>query len=185
MIEYKSYDYTRTIPVDDYILRYRDERRFMAYCRECRRYGNSWSCPPFNDSEDYLSGFRNLLIVCTRITPVVLDVPDAVEAGQELMHRERSRLDKRLLALGGALSCPWRIPAPTCACGLRTARSSWGSTASPARPRPPSPPPYMICGFQPLWMSPLPFPCPSSRVLPTSSGLRILSAILWAVSFLP
>ena len=53
MIEYKSYDYTRTIPVDDYILRYRDERRFMAYCRECRRYGNSWSCPPFNDSEDY------------------------------------------------------------------------------------------------------------------------------------
>ncbi|MCD8245380.1 MAG: DUF2284 domain-containing protein, partial [Parabacteroides sp.] len=27
----------------------------MAYCRECRRYGNSWSCPPFNDSEDYLS----------------------------------------------------------------------------------------------------------------------------------
>ena len=99
MIEYKSYDYTRTIPVDDYILRYRDERRFMAYCRECRRYGNSWSCPPFNDSEDYLSGFRNLLIVCTRITPVVLDVPDAVEAGQELMHRERSRLDKRLLAL--------------------------------------------------------------------------------------
>ena len=33
MIEYKSYDYTRTIPVDDYILRYRDERRFMAYCR--------------------------------------------------------------------------------------------------------------------------------------------------------
>ena len=99
MIEYKSYDYTRTIPVDDYILRYRDERRFMAYCRECRRYGNSWSCPPFNDSEDYLSGFRNLLIVCTRITPVVLDVPDAVEAGQELMHRERSRLHKRLLAL--------------------------------------------------------------------------------------
>ena len=52
MIEYKSYDYTRTIPVDDYILRYRDERRFMAYCRECRRYGNCWSCPPFNDSED-------------------------------------------------------------------------------------------------------------------------------------
>ena len=99
MIEYKSYDYTRTIPVDDYILRYRDERRFMAYCRECRRYGNCWSCPPFNDSEDYLSGFRNLLIVCTRITPVVLDVPDAVEAGQEVMHRERSRLDKRLLAL--------------------------------------------------------------------------------------
>ena len=118
MIEYKSYDYTRTIPVDDYILRYRDVRRFMAYFRECRRYGNSWSCPPFNDSEDYLSGFRNLLIVCTRITPVVLDVPDAVEAGQELMHRERSRLDKRLLALekeyngrafyaGSCILCPW------------------------------------------------------------------------------
>ncbi|MFR0874566.1 MAG: 2-phospho-L-lactate transferase CofD family protein [Bilophila wadsworthia] len=59
-----------------------------------------------------------------------------------------------------------------------------GSTASPARPRPPSPP-HLICGFQPLWMILLPFPCPSSRVLPTSSGLRILSAILWAVSFLP
>lgn len=49
----------------------------------------------------------------------------------------------------------------------------------------PSPHPYLICGFQPLWMILLPFPCPSSRVLPTSSGLRILSAILWAVSFLP
>ena len=85
----------------------------------------------------------------------------------------------------GALSCPWRIPAPTCACGLRTARSSWDSTASPARPRPPSPHPYLICGFQPLWMILLPFPCLSSRALPTSSGLRILFAILWAVSFLP
>ena len=57
MIEYKSYDYTRTIPVDDYILRYRDERRFMAYCRECRRYGNSWSCPPFNDWRTIYPGF--------------------------------------------------------------------------------------------------------------------------------
>ena len=58
------------------------------------------------------------MIVCTRITPVVLDVPDAVEAGQELMHRERSRLDKRLLALeeeyngrafyaGSCILCPW------------------------------------------------------------------------------
>ena len=99
MIEYKSYDYTRMIPVDEYILNYRDERRFMAYCRECRRYGNCWSCPPFHDSEDYLSGFRNLLIVCTQIIPLTLEVPDAVEAGQELIHKERSRLDKRLLAL--------------------------------------------------------------------------------------
>lgn len=106
------------IPVDEYILHYRDERRFMAYCRECRRYGNCWSCPPFHDSEDYLSGFRNLLIVCTQIIPLTVEVPDAVEAGQELIHKERSRLDKRLLALeeeyngrafyaGSCILCPW------------------------------------------------------------------------------
>ena len=119
MIEYKSYDYTRTIPVDDYILRYRDERRFMAYCRECRRYGNCWSCPPFNDSEDYLSGFRNLLIVCTRITPVVLDVPDAVEAGQELMHREECTRRS-----GKACRYPLRIRRSLEACGFDLGRTT-------------------------------------------------------------
>ena len=85
-----------------------------------------------------LSGFRNLLIVCTRITPVVLDVPDAVEAGQELMHRERSRLDKRLLALeeeyngrafyaGSCILCPWeectRRSGKACRYPLRIRRS--------------------------------------------------------------
>ena len=138
MIEYKSYDYTRMIPVDEYILNYRDERRFMAYCRECRRYGNCWSCPPFHDSEDYLSGFRNLLIVCTQIIPLTLEVPDAVEAGQELIHKERSRLDKRLLALeeeyngrafyaGSCILCPWeectRRSGKACRYPLRIRRS--------------------------------------------------------------
>ena len=84
----------------------------------------------------------------------------------------------------GALSCPWRIPAPTCACGLRTARSSWGSTASPARPRPPSPPPYLICGFQPLFGSSFSrFRAHPAASCPRHPDCGILSAILWAVSF--
>ena len=123
----------------------------------------------------HLSAFRSLM-------PVDMDLAGA-SIGNLILTSGYLSLDRQLEP--GALSCPWRIPAPTCACGLRTARSSWDSTASPARPRPPSPHPYLICGFQPLWMILLPFPCLSSRALPTSSGLRILFAILWAVSFLP
>ena len=82
--------------------------------------------------------FGIYLIFFTRITPVVLDVPDAVEAGQELMHRERSRLDKRLLALeeeyngrafyaGSCILCPWeectRRSGKACRYPLRIRRS--------------------------------------------------------------
>ena len=67
-----------------------------------------------------------------------MDVPDAVEAGQELMHRERSRLDKRLLALeeeyngrafyaGSCILCPWeectRRSGKACRYPLRIRRS--------------------------------------------------------------
>ena len=73
MIEYKKLRLYKKPSCDDYILRYRDERRFMAYCRSAVGMEIRWSCPPLMILEDYLSGFRNLLIVCTRITPVVLD----------------------------------------------------------------------------------------------------------------
>lgn len=56
------------IPADKYIAEYRDSERFMGYCRQCRRYGKTYACPPFDfDVDDYISGYRDVYIIGTKI----------------------------------------------------------------------------------------------------------------------
>ena len=47
-LTYRAEDFTRAIPVADYIERFPDAERFAACCRECGNYNRSWCCPPFD-----------------------------------------------------------------------------------------------------------------------------------------
>ena len=63
---YESSDTTAVIPAEEYIARYRDTERFIAYCRKCDRYGACWTCPPFGPGADAcLSDHRTVLLVGT------------------------------------------------------------------------------------------------------------------------
>ena len=70
MIPYRAEDFSVTIPVADYIARFRDAERFEGCCRTCPNYGRSWGCPPFDfDVEEYLTRYSRALLIATKIVP--------------------------------------------------------------------------------------------------------------------
>lgn len=116
-LTYTSEDFTVSIPTEEYIRRFRDADRFIVCCRKCHNYNRSWACPPFShDPEQQLRGYRNLLLIATKITPCRSDVPFA--ESRRLIHPERKRLEQRLLEMerlyggrafayvGSCLYCP-------------------------------------------------------------------------------
>ena len=56
------------ITADKYIAEYRDCERFMGYCKQCRTYGKTYACPPFDfDVDEYISGYCDVYIIGTKI----------------------------------------------------------------------------------------------------------------------
>lgn len=95
ILAYTAEDFTATIPVADYIARFRQEARFVECCRQCGSYGRSWGCPPFSfDVEARLRQYRYLLLTATRITPGRSGLP--LSQSMALMRPERERLEERL-----------------------------------------------------------------------------------------
>lgn len=91
-------DFSVELPVNDYIVRFRNADRFMVYCRECRNYGRSWGCPPFNyDVEPFLRQYETALLVATKITPAESGHP--LSQTNLLIRPERVRLERRLLEM--------------------------------------------------------------------------------------
>ncbi len=35
------------IPTEEYIAKFRNEAKFIEFCKKCKNYNTSWSCPPF------------------------------------------------------------------------------------------------------------------------------------------
>ena len=104
-MNYQSTDTSVVLSTTDYIAQYRNAEHFIAFCRACNRYNHCWSCPPFTfDPEEYLSGYRSVLIVGTKITPddssrSCQDSERCRQMGREMLARERTRLDAHLLEL--------------------------------------------------------------------------------------
>ena len=48
--------------------KYQDREKFMAFCRECPRYGALWSCPPLSfDADEFLSPYAWVNLLCAKI----------------------------------------------------------------------------------------------------------------------
>ena len=95
-----------SLPVEEYIRRYRDAERFADLCRRGGRYGRWWACPPFSfDAEEYLSGFETAHLIAARIEPgkrlraLCADAGQSEKQGRALLNEARCELDARLLAL--------------------------------------------------------------------------------------
>ena len=45
-----------------------DPPRFLAFCKQCPNYGNTWSCPPLNfDGREYLQNFPYIHLLAAQI----------------------------------------------------------------------------------------------------------------------
>lgn len=96
--EYSVEQQSVDIQASDFITRFRDEIRFIEYCRECPNYGRLWSCPPFDyDTSEILSAYKFARIIATRITPVSMDIP--LDSAQDFLRPERVRIERELLRL--------------------------------------------------------------------------------------
>lgn len=99
MIEPHSYhaeDFSVSLPVGDYIARFRDTARIGGYCRNCPAYGRSWACPPFGfDVDAYVSAYKTALIIATKVTPDDPSLP--IGESLSLLRPERLRHERHLL----------------------------------------------------------------------------------------
>lgn len=93
---YQAEDFTADISVDEYMLRFRDEEKFLVFCRQCRNFGRSWACPPFDfDTAGLLRKYRFAHLMATKITPAVPALP--FSRVQEFILPERLRIERTLL----------------------------------------------------------------------------------------
>ena len=97
-MKYSVEDFTADIGANEYIARFRDEKRFMDLCKECPNFGNSWGCPPFDfDTEILLHRYKYVRLIATKIIPARNDIP--VNMTQELIRPERIRRGHELLEM--------------------------------------------------------------------------------------
>ena len=103
---YRTETLTETLPLAELTRRFRNPEKFIAYCRECGRYGHCWACPPYEfDPSEVLAGYTVAWIAGIRIIPAEalrnrLATPEeATEAGREMLARVRAAIDPQLLAI--------------------------------------------------------------------------------------
>ncbi|SDP77052.1 Predicted metal-binding protein [Selenomonas ruminantium] len=63
-VEYRK----NSMPMELFQQKYQDREKYLAYCRECPKYNNVWSCPPLQiDADAYLSKYAWVNVVGAKI----------------------------------------------------------------------------------------------------------------------
>lgn len=98
MTTYTIEYFTTDINVDEYISRFRDEKRFIELCKKCPNFGNSWGCPPFDfDTNNFLRQYEYAHLIVAKIIPAQNDIPENMV--QDFIRPERIRIERCLLEL--------------------------------------------------------------------------------------
>ena len=65
---YKTEVFVKKTTLTDLKENYCDREKFESFCRECRNYGQVWSCPPYDFSiEEYLKEYNYIYITGVKI----------------------------------------------------------------------------------------------------------------------
>ena len=98
---YITENFTTNISVDEYILRFRDEKRFVEFCKQCPNYGNSWGCPPFDfDTGEFLRQYKYAYLMATKIVPIEKGIPIGVSNSYFMCFNENIVVVKGIYMLG-------------------------------------------------------------------------------------
>ena len=92
---YTAEYFTASLPVADYMARFRDVPRFLECCRQCRNFGKSWACPPYDyDVDGTIAGYESAFFVAVKIKP---DERIPLKEEGALLLPERKLLERSLL----------------------------------------------------------------------------------------
>ena len=114
-MDYAISHHTVFMPAGEYIRKYRDEDKFIVFCRRCNRYDRCWACSPYDfDISARIGKYKYICITGTQIVPDPSSVP-TIPAGTEkevvigLLTEVRLQLDSWLRWLEteypGSLAC--------------------------------------------------------------------------------
>ena len=82
-MDYAISHHTVFMPAGEYIRKYRDEDKFIVFCRRCNRYDRCWACPPYDfDISARIGKYKYICITGTQIVPDPSSVP-TIPAGTE------------------------------------------------------------------------------------------------------
>lgn len=75
MPDYHAEDFTTTLPVADYVARFRNAERFIECCRVCRNFGRGWGARRSTmTSASYLVSWRTTRGTCILFSTHELDI---------------------------------------------------------------------------------------------------------------
>ncbi|MBO4852046.1 MAG: DUF2284 domain-containing protein [Schwartzia sp.] len=101
-VEYR----TNYIGMAQFREKYQDRKKFMAFCRECPRYDDRWSCPPLSfDVDEFLAPYAQINLLCAKINldEATIRAADTAEkirtVGWDIVSTVKRDLEERLLKL--------------------------------------------------------------------------------------
>lgn len=57
-----------SLPITEFIKKYQNQEKFMAFCKECPNYNTLWSCPPLRiDATQFLQAFNYIYIIGVKV----------------------------------------------------------------------------------------------------------------------
>lgn len=117
----------------DYIRKYRDPEKFLAFCRVCERYNKCWVCPPYEeDAAAGLQAYKYVYLIGIQIIPLQKErlYPMPEQESQKIVRHMlvevRAKTDPRLRELEIEFSGSRAFYAGTChLCAEQQCRKIW------------------------------------------------------------
>ncbi|SDF71740.1 hypothetical protein SPACI_046700 [Sporomusa acidovorans DSM 3132] len=95
-----------SVPIPEFIKKYQDQDKFMAFCRECHNYQTRWSCPPLQfDANQFLLPFRYIYLIGVQVIydPETIKAADTADKVKEItrctLREVKDKLSETVLAL--------------------------------------------------------------------------------------
>lgn len=102
---------TNSLPMTEFIKRYQDQEKFMAYCKECPNYSTLWSCPPLQfTANELLQDFNYINLIAVKVIYTEETIKSAVtpekvkEITTNSLREVKTRLAETVLDLEGEFS---------------------------------------------------------------------------------
>lgn len=105
---YQTELYQQEVSMEEFIAKYRDADKFMAYCRACPNYNARWSCPSLSfDASEVLTKYDRIHLVGLKLiydeeTILAADTPEKIkQVTWDSLFVEKRALEETLLVIEG------------------------------------------------------------------------------------
>lgn len=103
---YQTITRINSVRIPDFIKKYQNQEKFMAFCKECHNYNTLWSCPPLQiDANQFLQAFNYIYIIGVKVVydAETIQSANTIEKVKEItihsLREVKNKLSETTLAL--------------------------------------------------------------------------------------